>query len=79
LHDLDFVKAQILTFERYGLHDFSDFFDQRREEFLRELFFPGIFAYHWHNMFDSQLQRNSVAGGFYQHFEQLKANGRYLS
>jgi len=45
----------------------------------RESFFPGVFAYHWHNRFGEEFRKHSIAKLFWDHFEAIQQRGDYLS
>ncbi|HEY7535740.1 MAG TPA: glycosyltransferase, partial [Thermodesulfobacteriota bacterium] len=59
-------------------HSFKDFFQRFDTYFRRNLairsyrdFFPGAFAYHWHNCWNAQEHKDSYFGLFNQEFDYI--------
>jgi len=69
---------QGLTLEDVPYYDFTDYFKPFGEGFINKLkiqsyrqFFPGCYAYHWHNQWKSVEHTNSFFGIFEQEFNRL--------
>jgi len=59
--------------ERYGLKTFHDFFSQLNNktdvvESITDQFFPGAFAFHWHNQWKAELRPGSTADLFMREY-----------
>jgi len=67
--------------EGMPLHDFNDFFrefdnDFKKSDLIKSYknFFPGIFAYHWHNMWENETYEDSYFGLFNKEFNSIVKN-----
>ena len=56
--------------------EFGDGFDKKKTINSYKEFFPGAFAYHWHNSWDAKEVENSYFGLFNREFNQILNNNK---
>jgi hypothetical protein len=62
---------------RYGLNNFHRFFTEKNEmDEDSAHFFPGAFAFHWHNQWKVNIEKGSSADLFLRHYEQMIAQAQ---
>jgi len=67
--DLRMSETMSWSKARYHLGEIGkSFFHFQPEALDYNDFFPGVFAFHWHNSFSKGSQNHSVADTFYKHF-----------
>jgi hypothetical protein len=66
------------SYEEAPFHEFADFFRRFNWRFRPKVtiqsyrdFFPGAFAYHWHNFWDAPESKDSYFGLFNQEFDRV--------
>jgi len=82
IKDLRLHEATTWSKERYHLGSFGKvFFHSQPEAWDYRDFFPGAFAFHWHNFYGKGPEQHSVAETFPDHFvsQQSRYTGTILS
>jgi hypothetical protein len=78
-----YPMAQLIPRQRYGLDRFDPFFDPipvtNKNSMMispplppHQYFFPGAFAFHWHNQWTKSIMEHSITESFMQYFDQNK-------
>lgn len=79
MYDKQLTATQRYASKQYGAFSFGSYFFQAKQiAHARDGFFPGAFAYHWHNQFDEPFGNNSIAETFWLYFNDLRTSGAYL-
>jgi Glycosyltransferase sugar-binding region containing DXD motif len=77
-----YVIGRNWTGQEFGLETPTEFFQTPTAPVSKlkniKSFFPGAFAYHWHNKWMTEQEHDSVAAVFAAHFEQIRKSGEYV-
>lgn len=68
------------TSSRYGISNFEGFFETiGNQNYNVSDFFPGVFVFHWHNMWDHLIVPGTMAHMFQQYYDEKELAGSDLS
>jgi len=71
-----YETARAAASQRYGIAMFVLFFQEKRPNIQVTDFYPGAFAFHWHNQWKKHIEEGTIPSTFLKYYERKEAAGR---